>query len=73
VKVTNVANAVYRAKRTGLQGLIASVLIALGGVLVSLQTSSDVDWKLVGISVGQAVLTAAITFLHDDKSATATE
>ncbi|MGS2646077.1 hypothetical protein [Streptosporangium sp. G12] len=68
VKITPTANAAYRAKRTGLQGLIASVLIAIGGVLVSLQTSADIDWKLVGLSVGQAVLTAVITYLHNDNS-----
>ncbi|MER5643957.1 hypothetical protein [Streptosporangium sp. NPDC002524] len=71
VKITPSANAAYRAKRTGIQGLIASVLIAIGGVLVSLQTSADIDWKLVGLSVGQAVLTAAITYLHNDNSAAA--
>ncbi|WP_431911706.1 hypothetical protein [Nonomuraea jabiensis] len=69
VKITNVANAAYRAKRTGYQGLIASVLVAIGGVLTSLTVGSDIDWKLLGLSAGQAVLTAVISFLHNDKTA----
>lgn len=72
VKVTNVANSIYRAKRTGLQGLLVSVLLAVGGVLTSLQADADIDWKLIGFSFGQAILTALITFLHNDKSASAT-
>ncbi|GAA3537119.1 hypothetical protein GCM10022419_016170 [Nonomuraea rosea] len=71
VKVTNVANAAYRAKRTGIQGLIVSVVIAAGGVLTALQVDAEIDWKLVGISLGQAVLTAVVSFLHNDKSASA--
>ncbi|WP_043617331.1 hypothetical protein [Nonomuraea candida] len=73
VKVNNVANAKYRATRTGYQGLIASVLIAVGGVLTSLQLDAEINWKLIGISVGQAVLTAVVSFLHNDKSAAASE
>lgn len=68
VKITDIADALYRAKRTGYQGLIASVLIALGGVLASLQVDAPIDWKLMGVSLGQALLTAAVTFLHNDPS-----
>ncbi|SFI81509.1 hypothetical protein SAMN05216275_10564 [Streptosporangium canum] len=73
VKITNAANAAYRAKRTGYQGLIASVLVAVGGVLTSLTVGADIDWKLLGLSAGQAVLTAVISFLHNDKSAGTSE
>ncbi|MEO3860113.1 hypothetical protein [Acrocarpospora sp. B8E8] len=63
------SNAAYRAKRTGYQGLLASALVAVGGVFASLSLDADVDWRLLGLSVGQAVLTAVITFLHNDNSA----
>lgn len=60
------ATATFRAKRTGVQGLLAAVLIAIGGVFTSLQVDADIDWRLVGLAVGQAVLTAFISFLHND-------
>ncbi|MEU4726531.1 hypothetical protein AB0G06_43630 [Nonomuraea dietziae] len=69
VKITNPANATYRAKRTGYQGLIASVLIAVGGVLTSLTIGAEIDWRLLGLSVGQAILTAVVSYLHNDKTA----
>lgn len=69
VAVTNPANAKYRATRTGVQGLIASVLVAVGGVLASLTVGAEIDWKLLGLSVGQAVLTALVSYFHNDKSA----
>ncbi|GAA4186986.1 hypothetical protein GCM10022252_19750 [Streptosporangium oxazolinicum] len=71
VQITPSANAAYRAKRTALQGLIVSVLVAVGGVLTSLQLDAGVDWKLVAVSVGQAVLTALVSYLHNDNSAAA--
>ncbi|MGN9782773.1 hypothetical protein ACTMTF_15175 [Nonomuraea sp. ZG12] len=70
VAVTNPANAAYRAKRTGFQGALVSVLVAVGGVLASLTIGAEIDWRLLGLSVGQAVLTAVISYLHNDKSAT---
>ncbi|MEU7830375.1 hypothetical protein [Nonomuraea sp. NPDC049129] len=73
VAVTNPANAKYRATRTGYQGLIASVLIAVGGVLASLTVGAAIDWRLLGLSVGQAVLTAVVSYLHNDKSAETSE
>ncbi|MFI6319759.1 hypothetical protein ACIBG8_19650 [Nonomuraea sp. NPDC050556] len=63
------AVAAYRAKRTGYQGLIAAVLIAVGGVFTSLSIGADIDWRLLGLSVGQAVLTAVVSYLHNDKAA----
>ncbi|GII95127.1 hypothetical protein [Sinosporangium siamense] len=66
MKVTNIA---YRAKHTGLQGLLASVLIDIGRALASLQAGAGIHWKLIGFSLGRAFLTALITFLHNDKSA----
>ncbi|WP_371784688.1 hypothetical protein [Streptosporangium subroseum] len=73
VKITPTANASTRAKRTAVQGLLVSVLIGIGGVLTALQASADIDWKLLGVSVGQAVLTALVSFLHNDGSDDATE
>jgi hypothetical protein len=69
VKITNVANALYRAKRTGAQGLIASVLVAVAGAVAAFGFGAEIDWRLLGLTVGQAALTAVITFLHNDKAA----
>ncbi|GII83304.1 hypothetical protein Ssi03_12940 [Sphaerisporangium siamense] len=69
VKITNVANAIYRAKRTGFQGLLASVLVSVGTVLAAVQLNAEIDWKLLALALGQAVLTAVISFLHNDKTA----
>jgi hypothetical protein len=71
VKVTNVANATYRAKRTGVQGLLAAVIVAVGGVMAAIPLDIDLDWKMLGLLVGEAVLTAVISFLHNDKTAKA--
>ncbi|MEU9888991.1 hypothetical protein [Sphaerisporangium sp. NPDC051011] len=69
VKITNVANAIYRAKRTGIQGVLASVLISVGGVLTALQVDAEINWTLLGLSLSQAALTAIVSFLHNDKTA----
>lgn len=69
VKITRSANAAYRAKRTWIQGLLASVLVSVGGALAALQQSAEIDWKLIGVSVGQAILTGVVSYLHNDKTA----
>jgi hypothetical protein len=73
VMASNTSNATYRAKRTGFQGGLAAVLVAVGGVLASLSVNSDIDWKLLGLAAGQAILTAVISYLHKDNSADASE
>lgn len=69
VKITRSANASYRAKRTWVQGILASVLINVGGVLTALRLDAEIDWKMLAVSVGQAALTGVIAYLHNDKTA----
>lgn len=71
VAATRDATAGYRAKRTGVQGFLAAVLVAVGGALASIQLDGELDWKYIAVAVGQAVLTAVISYLHPDKSAEA--
>jgi hypothetical protein len=69
VHMTNSSNAAHRATRTGVQGAIVTILVAIGGVLGTLTVGTDIDWRLLTLSLGQAVLTAIISYLHKDKSA----
>ncbi|MER7208528.1 hypothetical protein ABT340_15765 [Streptosporangium sp. NPDC000239] len=69
VTTTKTANAAYRAKRTGVQGLLATVLVSVGGVLGAIQLDADIDWRVLGLLVAQAVLTAIVSYLHTDKRA----
>lgn len=73
VRMTTSSHAAYRAKRTGVQGLIATILVAVGGVLTSLTVGAEIDWKLLGLSLGQAILTAIISYLHKDNAAPESE
>lgn len=57
------ADAVERAWRTFGQGAIVAALVSVGTVLTTLETSPD--WKGVIVSIGQAVVTAIVTYWHN--------
>lgn len=60
--------ALLRSWRTVLQGLVSAVLVAGGEAFYQSLNGGHFDVKTVALAVGMAVLTAAVTFIHNKVS-----
>jgi hypothetical protein len=60
--------ALLRSWRTVLQGLVSAVLVAGGEAFYQSMTGGHFDVKTMALAVGMAVLTAAVTFIHNKVS-----
>lgn len=60
--------ALLRSWRTVLQGLVSAVLVAGGEAFYQSMSGGHFDVKTVALAVGMAVLTAAVTFVHNKVS-----